>query len=134
MSVVHCMEEPYDIYIGGGHDPQSGEPGRWAGPAPTVPCGGRDEQMARYADWLREELDAERIGLEELAALDGKALGYLHRSEACHGEVLERASDWAARMVASGPNMFWDLRPSKRGGRFEPLVGPRSSHRRRAGR
>jgi hypothetical protein len=133
MSVVHCMKEPYDIYIGRVRCPRSGEPGRWAGPAPIGQPGGREEEMARYANWLREELDSEEIGLEELAALDGVALGYRLEPEAWHGEVLERASGWAARMVASGPNMYWDLRPSKRGGRFEPLVTLRSA-RRRAGR
>lgn len=125
MTVVHCMKESYDIYIGRGRCPRTGAAGRWAGPSPTRADSGREAEMARYADWLREELDAERVGLEELAALDGKTLGYRSRSEAWHGEVLERASDWAARMLASGPNMFWDLRPSKRGGRFEPLVSSR---------
>jgi hypothetical protein len=25
-------------------------------------------------------------------------------------------------MIAGGPNMYWDLRPSKRGGHMEPLI------------
>jgi hypothetical protein len=126
MPVVHCTKEPYDVYIGRGRCPQSGEPGRWGNPFRIGPDGTREEVIARYADWLREEVDAERISLEELAALDGKVLGCWCAPEPCHGEVLERASDWAARMLAAGPNMFWDLRPSKRGGRFEPLIRSRT--------
>jgi hypothetical protein len=98
MSIVHCKKEPYDIYIGRGHCPRTGEPGRWGNPFRVGPDGDRKEVIARYAAWLRDAL------------------------EACHGEILERAADWAARMIAGGPNMYWDLRPSKRGGHMEPLI------------
>lgn len=125
MPVVHCMKEPYDVYIGRGRCPRSGERGRWGNPFRIGPDGTREEVISRYAAWLRDEVDAERITLAELAALDGKVLGCWCAPRSCHGEVLERASDWAARMLARGPNMFWDLRPSKRGGRFEPLVRSR---------
>jgi hypothetical protein len=54
-------------------------------------------------------------------------LGSWCAPEACHGEVLERAASWAARMLAGGPNVFWELRPSRRGGHFEPLVKARGS-------
>ena len=27
--VVHCMEAPFDRYVGRGNDPRSGEPGEW---------------------------------------------------------------------------------------------------------
>lgn len=122
MSVVHCKKEPYDVYVGRGRDPRTGEPGRWGNPFRIGRDGSREEVISRYATWLAVEVDAERIGLAELAALDGKVLGCWCAPRACHGEVLERASDWAARMIAAGPNVFWDLRPSRRGGHFEPLV------------
>lgn len=122
MSIVHCKKAPYDVYIGRGRCPRSGEPGHWGNPFRVGRDGTREEVIARYAGWLRDEVDDERVTLEELAALDGKVLGCWCAPEACHGEVLERASAWAARMIAGGPNMFWDLRPSKRGGRMEPLI------------
>jgi hypothetical protein len=120
--VVHCRHEPYDVYIGRGRDPRSGEPGCWGNPFRIGPDGSREEVIARYAEWLRGEVDAERISLEELAALDGKTLACWCAPRPCHGEVLVRASAWAARMLAGPPNIFWELRTSRRGGRLEPLV------------
>jgi hypothetical protein len=127
MSVVHCKRESYDVYIGRGRDPRSGEPGRWGNPFSHRPSrvpgivlvATREEAIARYADWLRGEVEAERIALTELAALHGKTLGCWCAPKPCHGEVLERASAWAAQMLAGKPNIFWELRPSKRGGHFE---------------
>lgn len=120
--VVHCRQEPYDVYIGRGRCPHGGEPGRWGNPFRIGRDGSREEVIARYAEWLREEVDAERMSLAELAALDGRTLGCWCAPEPCHGDVLVRASAWAARMLAGPPNLFWELRPSKRGGHCEPLV------------
>jgi hypothetical protein len=126
-SVVHCKREHYDIHIGRGRDPRSGEHGSWGNPFSHRPSNvpgvilvaTREEAIARYADWLVVELDAERISLRELAALNDKALGCWCAPQSCHGEVLERASAWAARMLSASPNVFWDLRSSKRGGCFD---------------
>lgn len=117
VSVVHCKRAPYDVYIGRGRCPRTGQPGRWGNPFRIGRDGTREEVIARYADWLAGELDAERIGLEELAALHGKALGCWCAPQSCHGEVLERAAAWAAEMLRR-PNAFWELRPSQRGGFF----------------
>ena len=118
MSVAHCRREVYDVYIGRGRCPRTGEAGRWGNPFRIGPDGDREEAIARYAEWLAGEVDAERITLAELAALDGKRLGCWCAPKPCHGEVLEKAAAWATRMIAAGPNIFWELRPSKRGGRF----------------
>lgn len=120
MSVVHCKRAPYDVYIGRGRDPRSGEPGRWGNPFRIGRDGDREEVIARYAGWLREEVDAGRISLEELAALDGKTLGCWCAPRPCHGEVLVRAAAWAARTLQR-PSVFWELRPSQRGGEMRPL-------------
>lgn len=127
MSVVHCRREPYDVYIGRGRCPRTGEPGRWGNPFSHRPSRvgavtlvtTREEAIAHYADWLAAEVDAERISPSELAALDGKVLGCWCAPQPCHGEVLERAAAWAARMLRSDPerSVFWALRPSRRGGR-----------------
>jgi hypothetical protein len=126
MTVVHCKCEPYDIYIGRGRDPRTGEPGRWGNPfshrpsrvAGVTAVATREEAIARYAEWLREQIEAERITLVELAALHGRVLGCWCAPELCHGEVLERASAWAAERLAIGAGVFWALRPGSllRGG------------------
>ena len=124
--MVNCSCEPYDVYIGEGADPRTGLARRWSGPlssdgalaVPAASVAERQESVARYAGWLAEEVDAGRVSLEELAALDGQRLGCDCAAGPCHGEVLVRASEWAVRMLAAGPNVFWDLRPATRGGRF----------------
>jgi hypothetical protein len=94
-SVVHCKRERYDIYVGRGRDPRSGEPGRWGNPFRIDRDGDRDEVIARYRRWLRSEIKAGRISLPELAALHGKVLGCWCAPRACHGEVLAAAAKWA---------------------------------------
>ncbi|HET7054193.1 MAG TPA: DUF4326 domain-containing protein [Solirubrobacterales bacterium] len=103
MSAVHCKRAPYDIYIGRGSDPRSGEPGRWGNPFSHRPsrAGGvrlvasRTEAIERYRRWLWEQIKAGKIDVGELASLHGKALGCWCAPEACHGEVLEAAAFWA---------------------------------------
>jgi len=128
MTVVHCQREHYDTYIGRGQCPLTGEPGLWGNPfshrpssvAGVVFVATREEAIRRYAGWLSTEVDDERISLEELAELHGKVLGCWCAPELCHGEVLERAAAWAVRMLHGDPesNVFWALRPSRRGGTF----------------
>jgi Domain of unknown function (DUF4326) len=104
MSVVHCKRESYDVYIGRGRDPRTGEPGRWGNPFRIGRDGERDEVIERYRRWLWEKIESDCIDLAELASLHGKALGCWCAPEPCHGDVLEAAASWAlgeqARRVA----------------------------------
>jgi len=112
MTVVHCKREPYDIYIGRGRDPRTGEPGRWGNPfshrpsrvAGVIVVATREEAIARYRRWLWAEIEAARVDLAELTSLHGKALGCWCAPAPCHGEVLAAAAMWAlgeqARRVA----------------------------------
>lgn len=110
MTVVHCRRAPFDVYIGRGPCPRTGEPGRWGNPfshRPSTVAGvtavaTREEAIRRYAEWLWAELDAERISLKDLAELHGKTLGCWCAPRPCHGEVLARAAAWATRTLASG--------------------------------
>jgi Domain of unknown function (DUF4326) len=112
MSVVHCKREAYDVYIGRGRDPRTGEPGRWGNQFSHQPSrvagitlvATREEAIESYRRWLWEEIEAERVDLAVLSSLHGKALGCWCAPEPCHGEVLEAAAFWAlgeqARRVA----------------------------------
>jgi hypothetical protein len=103
MPVVHCKREIYDVYIGRGHCPRTGELGRWGNPFSHRPSrvpgvtvvGSREEAIACYRRWLWKEITAGRVVLAELASLHGKRLGCWCAPQACHGEVLEAASMWA---------------------------------------
>jgi hypothetical protein len=103
-AVVHCKRDPYDVYVGRGRDPRTGEPGEWGNPyshrpsrvpgvivVPTV-----EEAIERYRLHLWAEIRSERLSLARLAALDGKALGCWCAPAPCHGEVLAAAAAWAA--------------------------------------
>jgi Domain of unknown function (DUF4326) len=100
-SVVHCKRDPYDIYIGRGRDPRTGEPGRWGNPFRIGPDGARDEVIERYRAWLWAQIKSGRIELAELAALHGKVLGCWCAPQPCHGEVLAAAAAWAAQRLRS---------------------------------
>jgi len=94
-SVVHCKRERYDVYIGRGCDPRTGERGRWGNPFRIGRDGGRKEVIAQYRRWLHAEIEAGRVPLGELASLHGKVLGCWCAPRVCHVEVLAAAAKWA---------------------------------------
>lgn len=100
MNVVHCKKEDYDVYIGRGRCPRTGERGRWGNPFRIGRDGDRKEVIAKYRLWLCKEIEAERIDLAELASLHGKVLGCWCAPEPCHGEVLARAAKRASEQLA----------------------------------
>ena len=101
--VVHCMRESYDVYIGRGKDPATGE-------LPAVPWGNsyshkqvpgtkwvnsRDEAIAKFRADLWFRLKFQPGAMEQVAALHGKTLGCWCHPKACHGDVLVKAAAWA---------------------------------------
>lgn len=104
--VVHCMRDPYDVYIGRGKDPQHGTRGKWGNPfshkqgtMAKYRVESVEEAINRYRSWLFNQLKTGQIRLQDLAALDGKVLGCWCSPGACHGEVLVRAAAWAAEQL-----------------------------------
>jgi primosomal replication protein N len=106
--VVHCMQDPYDTYIGRGSDPHTGRSGEWGNPYSHRPsrvpgvivAGSAAEAVDLHKRWLWGEIRAGRIGLEKLAALHGQTLG-CWCSGICHGTTLAAAAAWAHRRLAA---------------------------------
>lgn len=107
--VVHCKRAPYDIYIGRGCDPRTGEPGEWGNPYSHRPSrvpgvvvvGSVEEAIARYRLHLWSQARTGRLPLAKLAALEGKTLGCWCAPAPCHGEVLAVAAAWASAQPAA---------------------------------
>jgi hypothetical protein len=76
--VVHCRNEPYDVYVG--------RPSKWGNPYRIGRDGDRDEVIAKYERWLLEQPDL----LAALPGLTGRILGCWCAPRACHGDVLVR--------------------------------------------
>ena len=98
--VVHCKVEDYDVYIGRSR----GTRGFWGNPfshkegaQAKFKVATREAAISSYKSWLWQEIKAERITLEQLAALDGKTLGCWCKPKSCHGDVLTVAAEWAKR-------------------------------------
>jgi Domain of unknown function (DUF4326) len=107
-AVVHCREAPYDIYVGRGRDPHSGEPGEWGNPYSHRPSrvpgvivvATIEEAIASHRRWLWEEIRLGRLPLERLAALAGATLGcWCRQPGPCHGHTLTAAALWAASQL-----------------------------------
>jgi hypothetical protein len=116
MAVVHCKREPYDVYIGRGRDPRTGEPGEWGNPYSHRPSrvpgvivvGSVAEAIERYRRKLWEEVCSGRLPLERLAALHGQTLGCWCAPGPCHGDVLEAAAAWAAQRLTESSDRAGD--------------------------
>ena len=76
---------------------------RWGNPFVIGRDGSRAEVIEKYRANLWRDIRAGRIGLGELAALDGKRLACWCAPEPCHGDVLAAAARWAAaRLCRTG--------------------------------
>ncbi len=75
----------------------------WGNPYVIGKDGSRAEVIEKYRVRLWRDIRAGRVGLGELAALDGKRLACWCAPEPCHGDVLAAAARWAAgRLRRSG--------------------------------
>lgn len=102
--VVHCRQEPHDVYVGRG----SGKNHIWGNPfshleksaaGPEYVVETRAEAIERYETWLLAQPDLVARARDELA---GKVLGCWCSPKACHGDVLARvANEWPAPDLSS---------------------------------
>ena len=75
---------------------------KWGNPFRIGKGQDREQAIARYRDDLWRRIRAGEVYLEELAELDGCWLACWCAGDGhpCHGEVLERAAAWAAKVLA----------------------------------
>ncbi|MFN8215170.1 MAG: DUF4326 domain-containing protein [Solirubrobacterales bacterium] len=106
--VVHCMEAPFDRYVGRGNDPRSGEPGEWGNLYSHRPSritgvivvASVGEAIGLHRRWLWEQLRTGAIPLERMAELEHETLGcWCRQPGPCHGHTLKRAAGWAAAQL-----------------------------------
>lgn len=86
--IVHCKKHKYDIYIGRGKCPKTGELSEWGNPFKIGIDGNREEVINKYEEYLKKQLK-ESLGLKDkLKQLKGKILGCWCRPLSCHGDIL----------------------------------------------
>ena len=73
---------------------------RWGNPFRIGPGQDRTQAIARYRADLWRRIRAGEVSLEELAELDGCWLACWCEPLPCHGDVLARAAEWAAQVLA----------------------------------
>ena len=90
--VVHCLREPYDIYIGRAMPRYRLPASKWHNPF-KIPNPERPGDRERAIDYYRDEhLPAHPELVAALPELWGKVLGCWCAPEACHGDVLVELS------------------------------------------
>ncbi|MBX6396077.1 MAG: DUF4326 domain-containing protein [Alicyclobacillaceae bacterium] len=82
--VVHCLREPYDVYIGRAMPRFGLARSKWANPFRIGRDGTREECIAKYREYVMSRPDL----LEALGELRGKTLGCWCKPNPCHGDVL----------------------------------------------
>ena len=93
-TVVNKYKEEYDVYIGRGS--------RWGNPfshkdgtKAEHKVATRDEAIEAYRRFLWKQIRSGDVTIEDLLELDGKRLGCFCKPQACHGDVIAKAVEWA---------------------------------------
>lgn len=88
--VVHKRNAgPDAIYIG--------RPSRWGNPFVVGQDGTRQQVIEKYREHLWVLIKNGDITLDDLMSLRGKQLACWCKPQACHGDVLAKAIDWAIK-------------------------------------
>ena len=87
-----CMTDPDIAYIGRGSV--------WGNPFKIQGVWGRDDVVYFYKGWLWKQIQEGIITKEMLLELDGKRLACYCSPQACHGDVLVKAIEWAKNELA----------------------------------
>ena len=94
--VVHCKKEPFDIYVGRGRCPKTGQLSKWGNPyshkeetLAEFKVETRDEAVKKYEEYL---LQNEELMLS-LYELKYKTIGCWCKPKSCHGDILKKYVD-----------------------------------------
>jgi hypothetical protein len=87
--VVHVSRSHYDVYIGRGADPKTGEVGKWGNPFFIGRDGTRKEVIQKYKEWIVNQPEL----MNSISELKGKRLGCWCGNKLCHGDVLAELVD-----------------------------------------
>ena len=87
--VVNKYKEDYDVYIGRGS--------MWGNPFRIGEHGNREEVIELYRKFLWGQMKLGLVTKDDLASLNGKRLGCFCKPQACHGDVIVRAVEWALK-------------------------------------
>jgi hypothetical protein len=100
---VHATDQ-FDVYVGRGRDPVSGDLGRWGNPF-SVDRYGRAGAMRRYFEWLESQPDLVERARRDLA---GKVLACWCKPKQCHGDVLAGiANGKTLAEIRAAPEWSW---------------------------
>lgn len=86
-TVVNKYKEEFDVYIGRGSE--------WGNPFVIGKDGTREEVIAKYKLYLWQQIRSGVVSKEKLISLDNKRLGCFCKPQACHGDVIASAVEWA---------------------------------------
>ena len=91
-TVVHCMRDKYDIYIGRANTRSGLSASKWENPFP-LPNKASEEQRAacieKYKQWFFTQPEL----IAAIPELKGKVLGCWCKPKACHGDFLAELAD-----------------------------------------
>lgn len=92
-TVVNKYKHPnYDVYIGRGSI--------WGNPFVMKDESQRTKVIELYREHLDHLIQSNRVTLEMLVELDGKTLACFCKPNACHGDVIVEAVQWAKEELA----------------------------------
>lgn len=84
-TVTHCKRGPYDVYIGRGKCPKTGQTNIWGNPFVIGKDGSREEVCIKYKHFIVNS----PYHLAHLYELKDKILGcWCKPNKSCHGDVL----------------------------------------------
>lgn len=90
-TVVHCMKEPFDVYIGRAVPRKNLESSKWANPVKMK--NDSEEERTRVIEAYKEYFFSNLDLQQSVHELKGKVLGCWCNPKACHGDFLAELAD-----------------------------------------